>query len=158
MEVIGSGIWAGRTATWSSSCQRFRISLPSFKFEFLFLPTSILVLIHICRTVLSKKFKLMNTSERENQPSVAVNKDLFPWAYAKFRDQVTKLQNVSCFIFTFPDGGEWGTCGFGQQLQKEKENNLQRGVFHYHCGVYLHYHYHFHFHADTFTITFMLIL
>ena len=114
MEVIGSGIWAGRTATWSSSCQRFRISLPSFKFEFLFLPTSILVLIHICRTVLSKKFKLMNTSERENQPSVAVNKDLFPWAYAKFRDQVTKLQNVSCFIFTFPDGGEWGTCGFGQ--------------------------------------------
>ena len=41
MEVIGSGIWAGRTATWNSSCQRFRISLPTFKFEFLFLLTSI---------------------------------------------------------------------------------------------------------------------
>merc|ERR550532_333861 len=44
--------------------------------------------VELIMTVLSKKFKLMNTSERENQPSVAVNKDLFPWAYAKFRDQM----------------------------------------------------------------------
>jgi len=44
--------------------------------------------VELIMTVLSEEFKLTNTSKRQSQPSVTVNKDLFPWAYAKFRDQV----------------------------------------------------------------------
>lgn len=44
--------------------------------------------VELIMTVLSEKFKLRNTSEKQNEPSVAVNKDLFPWAYAKFKDQI----------------------------------------------------------------------
>ena len=44
--------------------------------------------------MLSEEFKLTNTSKRQSQPSVTVNKDLFPWAYAKFRDQVQFVNMV----------------------------------------------------------------
>ena len=44
--------------------------------------------IYVRRTVLSEDFKLTNLTKRPNEPPVTVNKDLFPWAYTKFRDQV----------------------------------------------------------------------
>ena len=47
------------------------------------------------RTVLSEDFKLTNLTKRPNEPPVTVNKDLFPWAYTKFRDQVLIIALVT---------------------------------------------------------------
>ena len=107
----------------------------------------ILVLIRIYRTVLSKKFKLMNTSERENQPSVAVNKDLFPWAYAKFRDQVTKLQFLVLFLH-FQMEANGGPAASDNSYRKRKKTIFKEVSFTITVGFTC---------TITITFTFMLI-
>ena len=109
-ELIGFGTLAGRRETLSLSCKIVRFNPIMFWLQFpscdhharysnwkkLAIGKDLFICVR--RTVLSEDFKLTNLTKRPNEPPVTVNKDLFPWAYTKFRDQVLIIALVTTML------------------------------------------------------------